>query len=776
MPDPSAHLKSIRIPLGATILTSEIEEGDIMEVRGRIFWAFGLALLAVIAGLSGYGQPQTEAVLKSYHVQITVEDQVAEVQIEQTYFNPTDRVLEEVYVFPVPKGTIISHLTLCSSKGCHEGRLLGAEEARRLYEEIVRRTKDPALLEHLGERAFRVRVFPIPPGGERTVKISYLQVLSRSDGLVELVYPLTSQKRIEELLIQVTIRDDEPIGNVYSPTHPISETRPSEGEVRVSFEGLKIESDKDFRLYYGPAREGIALDLLSFRRAEEDGYFLLLISWPTEDAAPLPKDIVFVLDISGSMAGEKIEQAKGALSYALGRLNPEDRFGLIAFSDALKELDSKLISASELDHERLRRFIEGLGAAGGTDIHAALLRALGLLKDEQRERPNVIVFITDGRPTAGVTDMRTILKEVEAANDFGARIFTFGVGYDVNSVLLDALSEEGGGFATYVEPGESLEQAVSRFYERVGNPIVWDLSVRFEGLGVYDLYPPRLPDAFAGDTLQLVGRYRAPGKGRLIIEGKGEGLRRPLSWEIELPAELTRHSFLPRIWAARAIGYLLKQIRKGGEDPELVARVKELAERFGIVTPYTSYFAALEEATGMDVRAFRSSSGRAAVHASKALEALAKANSTEELDPFVSGAVRRAGERTFVLREGVWEELLGRGSALLGRAERIRVKFGSEAYFALASHPELREYLKVGPNVTFTWRPKAGPPMVIEVSDSAAGITASSRLPEELQVPAADPNPEDSVPAAPTDRGGLIASAAVLLGVLIAALTWLLRR
>lgn len=707
--------------------------------------------------------------MKSYRVQITVEDQIADVQIEQTYFNPTDQVLEEIYAFPVPKGTIISHLTLCSSDGCHEGRLLDADEARRLYQDIVRRTKDPALLEHLGERAFRVRVFPIPLGGEQTVKISYQQVLSRSDGLVELLYPLTSQKTIEELLIQITIRDDEPIGNVYSPTHPISEARLSEREVRVSFEGSQIDSDQDFRLYYttAQAQGGIALDLLGFRRGEEDGYFLLLISWPRLDIAPLPKDIIFVLDTSGSMAGEKIRQAKAALKHALGRLHPEDRFGLVAFSDTLKEFHSRLISATEMDHEELERFIEGLEATGGTDIHAALFRALELLKDGEPERPKILVFLTDGRPTAGVTGVRAILEDVQKANDLGARIFTFGVGYDVNSVLLDALSEANGGFATYIEPGESLELAVSSFCDRVGNPIVWDLSVNFEGLDVYDLYPPRLPDLFAGDTLQLVGRYRDPGRGQVRIEGKGPGLEEPFIREIELPSELTRHSFLPRIWAARAIGYLLKEIRLSGEDPELISRVKELAERFGIVTPYTSYFAAPEKTDmGIDAQAFRSSSGRAAVHASEALEALAKVRSAEELVRFVGRAVRRVGEHTFVLREGIWEELPTQGSSVPARPENHTwVEFGSEAYFALANHPEIREYLALGSQVAFTWKPKAGPPLVIEITDSGPGVTTASGLPEELQGT-----------SEPTGHSGLIAVAAVLLGLLIAAAIWLLRR
>lgn len=729
--------------------------------------------------------PPQEAILKSYRVQIAIENQIATVQIEQIYFNPTDRVLEGTYIFPVPKGTMISHLTLCSQDGCHEGKLLGADEARRLYEEIVRRTKDPALLEYLGERAFQVRVFPIPPHSEQGVKMSYQQVLPRVSGLVEVLYPLTSQKTIEQLLIQVRLKDDEPIGNVYSPSHTISQERLSESEVQVSFEGTHMKSDQDFRLYYALAQEGISLDLLSYRIGEEDGYFLLLASWPKVEVKPLPKDLVFVLDTSGSMSGEKLRQAKESLRHAMSRLNPDDRVGLVAFSDTLREFRSELVAASELDRTELEGFISSLEAAGGTNIHAALLRGLRLLeKDGARaEHPKILVFLTDGLPTVGETDIRKILKDISAKNEaLKVRIFSFGVGYDVNTILLDTLSEENGGFSTYVEPGESLEGTVASFYDRVGNPLLWDLNVKFEGLQVYDLYPPELLDLFVGDMLQLVGRYRTAGKGSIILEGKGSGLAGSSGRfvrEIELPAEATQYGFLPRIWAARAIGYLLKQIRLHGESPELVERVKQLAEKFGIVTPYTSYFAAPPSAP-TDRSALQMSTGQMAVRASEALNALAYSASAEEVERFADQALKRIEGHTFTLREDRWVD-----SAYSG-GPTVRIQFGSEAYFALASRSELRPYLTLGPQVTFSWKPAESPqsaPIFIEITDT--GATGVDQLPHDLQQALAAPAASDKdVQSEDGEEPGVAAQQgpwAITLAIALAALLlvaglWLFRR
>jgi Ca-activated chloride channel homolog len=703
------------------------------------------ALLGIAGLLAGFGivgaQPfeppwiprptpsQDSVVLKDYRVKIEIDNQVAQVTLELTFSNSSDFVQEETYIFPVPKGTVISNLTLCGDGQCHEGKLMSATEARQIYEEIVRRTKDPALLEYLGERAFQVRVFPIPPKGEQKVKISYQQVLQRAGNLIELLYPLTAQKPIEQLMIQIHLREDEPIASIYSPTHKVSVQKISESEANVSFEATHVKSAQDFRLFYTVSEKELGVDIVTYRVGDEDGYFLLLISPAQGEIAPVPKDIVFVIDISGSMDGEKIQQAKQSLKYALSKLNPHDRVAIVAFSDTVTEFKSQLVSVDGLDRKELEAFVDRLEANGGTNINDALLRGLSFF--ESNDRLKMLVFLTDGLPTTGETDITQIIENVTAKNaQLRARIFCFGVGYDVNTILLDTLSGQNGGFSTYVEPGESIETEIAQFYERVGTPLLTDLQLSFGDLKIYDLYPQKLPDLFKGSQIQIVGRYRAPGKGAVTLSGKRQGAEWSSTFEIELPRESTRYSFLLRMWAARKIGYLLDEIRLKGENQELVDTIKKLAERFGIVTPYTSYFAAPPEAiartplpcptclVGLSFD-FDTATGQDAVRMSQGLQAL-----REDARELAQSLVRSVRGISFRLDEdGIWK------AAGYQQQPTLKIQFGSEAYFELAGNEAFKEYLALGPAVIFPVGDRW-----IEISQSE-GATQLDQLPEPASQP-----------------------------------------
>ncbi|MFN4218525.1 MAG: VIT and vWA domain-containing protein [Candidatus Bipolaricaulia bacterium] len=700
--------------------------------------------------------------LKDYRVKIEIDNQVAQLALELTFYNPSDFVQEETYIFPVPKGTVISNLTLCGDGKCHEGKLMSATEARGIYEEIVRRTKDPALLEYLGERAFHVRVFPIPPKGEQKVKISYQQVLQRAGNLIELLYPITAQKPIEQLLIQVHLRENEPIASIYSPTHKISVQKIGESEATVSFEATQVKSAQDFRLFYTVSEKELGVDVITYRVGDEDGYFLLLISPAQGEVTPLPKDIVFVIDVSGSMGGEKIQQAKQSLKYALGKLTPQDRVAIVAFSDTVTEFSSQLLSGDGLDRSQLEAFVDKLEAGGGTNINDALLRGLSFFVPN--ERLKMLVFLTDGLPTTGETDVNQIIENVTAKNaQLNARIFCFGVGYDVNTILLDTLSQHNGGFSTYVEPGESIETEIAQFYEKVGVPLLTDLQISFGDLKVYDLYPPKLPDLFKGSQIQIVGRYRAPGKGTVTLAGKRQGTDWSSTFEIELPQENTQYSFLPRMWAARKIGYLLDEIRLKGENPELVDAVKKLAEKFGIVTPYTSYFAAPPESLTLspapcpicDRSAYWAPSGQDAVRMSQGLQAL-----REDARELAQSLIRSVRGVSFQLdQDNIWK------AAGYQQQPTLKVQFGSDAYFALASNSALREYLALGSAVLFPvgdqW---------VEISQSE-GATQLSQLPQSLveaitTEPVTQPQPS-SQPAPERSEGSNAGLVAAIVGVLL---------
>jgi len=715
-------------------------------MKPKLYWLILVIFASISVGAAAQvAQPitQEDAVLQNYQVQIEIENQIAHVSIEQTYFNPTDRVLEEIYLFPVQQGATISSLTLCNDDtGCTEGELLGSTEARQIYENIVRLTRDPALLEYLDDRSFQVRVFPINPDSTQTIKLSYQVVLERSNELVEVIYPITSQKTIQQMLIQATIKSDDPIGNLYSPSHTISQERISENEVRIGFEANNLRSDNDFKFYYAVAQDGIALDVLSFKPNEnEDGYFLMLVSWPQIDQEPLPKDIIFVLDTSGSMSGEKIVQAKESLRHALGRLNPSDRFGLITFSDVIRAYNEELISVSDLDRADIESYIDNVDAAGGTNIHSALMRGLSLFEHDDSSRPQMVVFLTDGLPTAGETGIKEILADVQNHNgELNCRIFTFGVGYDVNTILLDTLSYENGGFTSYVEPDETIEDAVASFYDRAGTPLIWDLSSEFSGVDVYDIYPVKMPDLFAGDMLEIVGRYRNGGEAEISLAGQGAGLSQTFANSAQFSNGWTDHEYLQKIWAARAIGYLLREIRLNGENPELVERVRQLGEEYGIATPYNSFLANPEE-DGDDPFAdpaprnslqmqFRdnssnTSSGESAVAASEALDALSNISSADEAESFASSVQKVLSGTTFERQEGGWIDV-----EVKGRQPDLQIEFGSDAYFALANRSDLTQILKLGSNVVFTTATETGEELTIEIAD--AGLTSADQLPVGL--------------------------------------------
>ncbi len=717
-------------------------------------------------------------VLKGYTVRAEVVNQVAQFMLELTFYNPSDVVQEETYIFPVPKGTVISNLTLCGDGQCHEGKLMSATEARTIYEEIVRRTKDPALLEYLGERAFQVRVFPIPPKGEQKVKISYQQVLQRAGSLIELLYPLTAQKPIEQLFIQIKIREDEPIASIYSPTHKVSVQKVSESEATVSLEATQVKSAQDFRLFYTVSERELGVDVITYRVGGEDGYFLLLISPAQGEIAPMPKDIVFVVDVSGSMDGEKLQQAKQSLTYALSKLDPQDRVAILAFSDTVMQFSSHLISADESNRAALQAWVERLEAGGGTNINDALLRGLNFF--ETNDRLKMLVFLTDGLPSAGETDVSQIIKSVTTKNaQLTARIFCFGVGYDVNTILLDTLSQQNDGFSTYVEPGESIETEIAQFYERVGTPLLTDLQINFGDLQLYDLYPQKLPDLFKGAQSQIVGRYRAPGTAAATLTGKRQGTDWSSTFELELPQENTRYGFLPRMWAARKIGYLLDEIRLKGENPELVDAVKRLAERFGIVTPYTSYFAAPPESQlGLSVpcpvcamhSARSAPSGQSAVRLSQGVRQL-----RDEARELTQSLVRSLQGISFRLdQDNIWK------AVNYQQQPTLKIQFGSEAYFALAGNAAFRGYFALGPSVIFPvhnhW---------VEISQTE-GATQLSQLPQPLAEaiqtePATQPEPTVTPQPKPEQpeslNAGLVAAIVGVLIVLGAGLTfWIWRR
>lgn len=669
-------------------------------------------------------------IIRSHRVDVSIVDQVATTRVEQVFYNEGSAPAEGTYVFPLPAGAAVSDLVMWVDGKPVEARILDADQARRIYDEIVRRMRDPALLEYVGAGAIQASVFPIQPFSEVKIEIEYSHLLPVDNGLIHYEYPLRTdqftRRPVESLSLSIDVTSRDPIGAIYSPTHDLAILRDGDFAFRAGFETTRTRPMTDFSLYYGLATSEISANLLTYREsADEDGYFTLMITPPTEADTErvIPKDVIIVLDQSGSMDGAKWDQARDAVKFVLEHLNRRDRFNVIAFSTGTRIYARTLQSPDEAPGAK--EWIGGLEAIGSTDIDLALREAMDLA---DRERPTVVLFLTDGLPTEGVTDTPTILANVKAVAPPNVRIFTFGVGYDVDTVLLDQLYQAFRGAGTYVRPEERIDDEVSALYAKISAPVLTDLFLDFGAVMVDDLHPSEpLPDLFAGTQLIVTGRYRDGGATTVSLRGTIDGRQQTYRYDVRFPQNAGGAVFVPRLWATRKIGALLNAIRLHGEDPELVDSVVRLSIRYGIITPYTSFLITeddifsqrgVEEAQMMfeaEADAVAMPSGQKAVDAAESAAGLSSANAPLPAPTrgsvgvdgaaFPEGAagqesIRYAADRTFVWRDGMWIDTLYDADTMTP----VEVTFLSDAYFdLLALNPAVGEFLALGEQVLFVW-------------------------------------------------------------------------
>jgi len=662
----------------------------------------------------------------------------------------------------------------------------------------VRQRRDPALLEYVGRNAFQARVYPIPAYGEKRVELEYSEVLSMDQGLVKYLYPLNTEKfssrPIEDVSVSIELHSKEAIKAIYSPSHDVAVDRESDYSARIGYEDYDVKPDRDFELYYGISEEDFGLNLVSYRERGEDGFFLLLVAprLEVDEREVIAKDVIFVLDTSGSMRGEKLEQAKDALEFVLDELNDKDRFNIVTFSTGVRQYDDRLRPADE--RREARRFVRNLTASGGTDINRALLEALDQVDEE---RPTIIIFLTDGLATEGEIETDRILDNVDDAAADNARIFAFGVGDDVNTILLDTMAQAHRGASAYVRPGEDIDEEISAFYAKVSTPLLADIELDFGDIRVEDTYPYPLPDLFAGTQLVLVGRYREGGDTTITLEGEVRDRLQSFEYDDVHFRDRGGDEFIPRLWATRKIGYLLSQIRLHGESRELVDEIVDLSVRYGIITPYTSFLVdetedvlseegrdrvAEQKYQAMATATPAPAYGAGAVDKSEAESGLRGAE-TVPMAPAaippgedrgggevpVREVVKYVGDKTFVLQDDVWIDT----AYDVDKMTTTRISFGSDNYFELlAARPEWGKYFALGTHVIVVLEGTAyevveGEAPEIEVPPTTEPTSPQSAAVSTRTAASADqpvPSPTASSASSP-QRGGLCggASAALLL-------------
>ena len=692
--------------------------------------------------------------LRKNNVSVKIKNQVAQTTLEQTFYNPSRQRVEGTYMFPVPQGAKIEKFEMEVNGKMTEAELLDAKKAKQIYEKIVREARDPALMEYSDHGMFKIRIFPIEPGKEKNIKIKYTEILKKDGRITSYHYAMRAEKflsvPVKDVSLKITVESDKELKSIYSPSHQIDVNREGKKRAVIGYEEENLIPDTNFELLIATdSQKGspIGFDFLTHNDKESgQGYYTMLLSpgsWENKKA--VPRDIIFAIDTSGSMRVKKLDQAKAALDFCIDKLNPEDRFEIIRYSTETETLFNKLRTAKKQQTKEAKEFVKGLKAGGGTAIEEALVLAIETVsKQENKEsiRPTQIIFITDGRPTIGETRTEKIIDRLVKKKQGikgNMRIFSFGIGTDINTKLLDLISQKTKASTEYVLPEENIEHKVSRFYEKVSQPVMANISIKTgDNVRLNEQHPNNLPDLFKGDQLVVFGRYKTKKKGtdnniKFELDGNIAGEKVKLKFETKIEKK-SKNSFIPKLWATRRVGYLLEEIRLHGENKELKDEVVALSRKWGIVTPYTSYLIIEdEESRGIPVarqsmgkriasrnansvrtiksqngsaegqfqrnlekQSFRgfaeSDSGSGAVAAARASEQLKKATQSKAFKDaykesqygnqisFEQQATRTIAGKTFFQNEGFWID-----SLVPEQKERVakRLTFGSKEYFEL---------------------------------------------------------------------------------------------
>ncbi|HTR21571.1 MAG TPA: VIT domain-containing protein [Gemmatimonadales bacterium] len=660
-------------------------------------------------------------------VSVTVSGRVAHVTVEEWFQNRGGWLQEASYLYPLLGEASFSDFSLWQGDQELKGETMDAARARSIYEEIVRRKRDPALIELAGYGLLRARVFPIAPGETRKITLRYTQVLERAGDALRFRFPAASGPGTAPRSFRVSADNGAGFGDPYSPTHRVT-TRRDGSRLEVE---LADSTCGTVDLLLPLARASVGLSLLTQHPAGEDGYFMLLLAPGSQPAATRQtRDITAVLDISGSMSGEKLTQAKAALQQLLGTLQEGDRFRLVAFSGGVRRFAEDWTPLTRDARRRAESWVSDLQAEGGTNIAGALAEAFRMPPAEAAL--GIVVFLTDGLPTVGESNPERIVDRAEQSRG-RSRVFAFGIGDDVNTYLLDRLTERGRGSTEYIRQDYEVERSVGALAARIAEPVLTDLAIAGVGVELYDVQPGTLPDVFAGDEVIVLGRYRfsgGPAEDRTVSARGDRGGRTEQFRTALVDREAPDAGYIEQLWAARKAGALAREIRLHGERPELVQELRDLALRYGILTEYTAYLVQEPTAVAAQSRAVpRDEVSAKAVNQAQAEGDLARrtvaaAPTASYLEARIDAAsagssARRLGGRLFELRDSVWSDVRRDAGQPV-----IKVAAFSDAYFALLrALPELLGPARLSPAVRV-----AGSRVTIEIGSPGKADWAPGEL------------------------------------------------
>ena len=571
--------------------------------------------------------------LKHTEVKAEISGFLSRVTVRQEFLNPFKEKIEAVYTFPLPQSAAVDDMTMEVGGRTVRGRILRREEAQAAYEAARLNGQVASLLDQERPNIFTQSVANIMPGEHVTVVISYVERLKYEDGSYEFVFPMvvgpryipgtpTGQQQQQgggtspdttrvpdasritppaapqgtraghDISIEVSLDAGVPINEIKSISHAIDTKRRGSQLASVRLRKASVIPNKDFILRYDVAGRRVE-DAVLTHRTDKEGFFTLILQPPDAVAAPdvMPKELVFVLDTSGSMNGFPIEKAKETMKLALDGLYPQDTFNLITFAGDTRILFPKPVPATKANLMKAQAFLASRNGDGGTEMMKAIRAALAP-SDAPGAHVRIVCFMTDGY----VGDDDAIISEVQKHSN--ARVFSFGIGNSVNRFLLDKMAEYGRGEVEYVTLHDDGSAAARRFHERVRNPLLTDISVDWAGLPVADVYPKRIPDLFSAKPVILTGRYTGVGRASIRLKGKMAGRDFEREIAVELPEAAPQHDTLAKLWARTRIDDLMKEdnreLQHGATHNSLRETITQLGLEYRLMTPFTS-FVAVEE-------------------------------------------------------------------------------------------------------------------------------------------------------------------------------------
>jgi Ca-activated chloride channel family protein len=666
-------------------------------------------------------------VMNTHNVHIKVENGIATVVIEEEFENTSKRLLEAVYLFPIPSSAVISDFTMKIGDQVLKGEVLPADQAREIYQEIVAKMKDPALLEYVGTQLIRMSIYPFEPGEKRQFLIQYSQPLEISSNSYSMIYPLKIDSFLSAPIGTVSIRVSVPfkIAEVYSPTHPFKEMIGATGRDYI-FNATDFMPGSDVALVLTSSEDEIPSSLAThWDDTMNEGYFLLTIIPRLKEETIIPKDVVFVLDISGSMYGEKIEQAKRALEQVLQMLRSGDRFAIVTFDGQVHNLTGGLLDASEraVWIENVRR----IQADGMTNIYDALQTSIDMFSKDDQGRFKVLLFLTDGAPTEGITDTGKIINDATLeARARNVHLFSFGVGTGVVAELLDRLVQENAGRVSYIVEGENIEGKVTDLYRTIETPALENVTISIEGSEVAKVLPTGPHSLFSGQALRLSGIYFEEGDLKVIVEGTRGGERYRYEYLFKV-SKKPDSPFIAKIWAQKRIAHLANFYRYDSSlseaaKEEVKQEIIALSKKFNIINEFTSYLIAPERVQTSTMGDRGGFSGAPAVDAVMAAKSVAEM----EQDQFVEGGAsdyKFVDSVGFALEGEIWIQ----DDEKVKTLEPISLVAYSEAYFELADRSKwVEKVFALGEKVKFIFNG-----ILFEISDE--GIESVEELNEILK-------------------------------------------